>query len=120
MPTERKRFKAGAVKKSRWYGFWRDQSGGVAIMYALVLPGLIGFAGLGVETGYWYFDKRELQTQAHAAALGGAWELAWNRTSHVEPSATNEAVRNGFPNSALTSIAENDPPTTGSLDGTNK
>jgi Flp pilus assembly protein TadG len=126
MPTQfrerRKRHlsKAGTVKKSRGQGFWRDQSGGVAMMYAAVLPGLIGLAGLGVETGYWYFDKRELQTQADAAALGGAWELAWNRTSHVEPSATNEAMRNGFPDSALTTITVNDPPTSGALAGNTK
>lgn len=109
--------KAGTVNRSRVHRFWRDQSGGVAMMYAVVLPGLIGLAGLGVETGYWYFDKRELQTQADAAALGGAWELAWGRTSHVTPSATNEAVRNGFSNSALTTITVNDPPASGSQAG---
>lgn len=90
------------------------------MMYAAVLPGLIGLAGLGVETGYWYFGKRTLQTQADAAAIGGVWEVAWNREDEVEPSSTNEAVRNGFPNAAFTTITVNNPPTSGAEAGNEK
>jgi Putative Flp pilus-assembly TadE/G-like len=100
--------------------FWRDQSGGISMIYAAVLPGLIGLVGLGVETGYWYFGKRELQTQADAAAIGGAWEIAWNREDEVESSSTNEAVRNGFPNASFTTITVNNPPTSGPEAGNDK
>ncbi len=94
--------------------FWRDQSGGISIMYGAVLPGLIGLTGLGVETGFWYYAKRDLQTQADAGSLGGVWEIAWNRDDEVTASATNETVRNGFPNDiAFTTITVNNPPTSG-------
>ena len=110
---------AGIAKlgKSRLRSFWRDESGGIGMMYGLMLPGLIGFLGLGVETGYWYLGKRDLQTQADAASIGGVWEVVWHRDSQITPSATNEAVRNGFPNAAFTSITVNNPPTSGAETG---
>ncbi len=99
---------------SRRRSLWRDTAGGISLMYAIVLPGLIGLVGLGVETGYWYVDKRDLQTQADAGSLSGAWEVAWHRDVEVTPAATNEAVRNGFPNNpASTTIAVNHPPLNG-------
>ena len=107
-----------AAKARGLRGFWRDQFGGVAIIYGIALPGLIGLVGLGVESGYWYVGKRDLQTQADAGSLSGAWELAWHRDSQVTPAATNEAVRNGFPNTPpTTSIAVNVPPTSGAFAG---
>jgi Flp pilus assembly protein TadG len=101
--------------------FWRNSAGGISLMYAIVLPALIGFVGLGVETGLWYVEKRALQTQADAASLGGVWELAWKREDQVTSSATNEAVRNHFPNNpAFTTITVNNPPTSGSEAGNDK
>jgi len=99
---------------SRRRSLWRDTAGGISIMYAIVLPALVGFVGLGVETGYWYVEKRDLQTQADAGSLSGIWELAWNRDDQITPSATNEAERNGFPNDpAFTTITVNNPPLSG-------
>ncbi|MGH2670443.1 MAG: pilus assembly protein TadG-related protein, partial [bacterium] len=109
------RARASADGSRRRPGLWRDTSGGISVMYAMVLPALVGFVGLGVETGYWYVEKRDLQTQADAGSLGGVWEKAWGRVDEITPSATNEAVRNGFPNNpAFTTIAVNNPPTSGS------
>lgn len=108
---------AGAPRRR---GFWRDKSGGVAIMYAIVLPGLLGLVGLGVETGYWYVGKRDLQTQADAAALTAAYEKAATRDAEMKPAAINEAVRNGFPNSAATTLTLHNPPTTGKQAGNDK
>jgi len=106
---------------SRRRSLWRDTAGGISIMYAIVLPGLIGLVGLGVETGYWYVDKRDLQTQADAGSLSGAWEVAFHRDDEVTPAATNEAVRNGFPNNpASTTIAVNHPPLNGPQTGNDK
>src|SRR5262245_34605758 len=111
------RRRQNAAKARGLSSFWRDQFGGVAIIYGIALPGLIGLVGLGVETGYWYVGKRDLQTQADAGSLSGAWELAWHRNSQITPAATNEAVRNGFPNNASTTIAVNVPPTSGPFAG---
>src|SRR4030095_4657924 len=101
--------------------FWRNSAGGISLMYAIALPALIGFVGPGVETGLWYVEKAALQTQADAASLGGVWELAWKREDQVTSSATNEAVRNHFPNNpAFTTITVNNPPTSGSEAGNDK
>jgi Flp pilus assembly protein TadG len=48
--------------------------GNVAIMFALSLPAIVGFAGLGVETTYWYYKRLALQSAADAAAYSAALE----------------------------------------------
>jgi hypothetical protein len=54
---------------------WRDERGVSAIMVALSLTVLVGFAGLGVETGLWYSIKRQNQSADAAAALSAAYEV---------------------------------------------
>ena len=55
--------------------FWREDTGATAIVTALVMTMLMGFAGLAVEAGLWYGDRRASQTAADAAALGGAYRI---------------------------------------------
>ena len=52
--------------------FAADRRGATAIVFVLALPIIIGMTGLGVESGYWYFKHRELQTAADVAAIAGA------------------------------------------------
>src|SRR5215472_4707874 len=47
-------------------------AGAVAVLTALVLPVLLGFASLGTEVGHWYLTQREMQGSADAAALSAA------------------------------------------------
>ncbi|MGH6931920.1 MAG: pilus assembly protein TadG-related protein [Dongiaceae bacterium] len=99
---------------SRVARYLRDRRGAVAIIYAAVLPGLVGLVGLGVETGYWYVSKRNLQTEADAAALGGAWSKLYGGSSGaILAAATNEAGRNGFVDTPATDISMNNPPVYG-------
>jgi Flp pilus assembly protein TadG len=56
--------------------FWRDQGGVVAVAVAILLPVLIGFAGLGVEVGMWFWIQRQNQSAADAAAISAALEYA--------------------------------------------
>jgi hypothetical protein len=44
----------------------------MAITVALLFPTLLGFGVIAVDVANWYVHKRELQTQADAAALAGA------------------------------------------------
>jgi hypothetical protein len=83
----------------------RDTRGFTLVLVALVLAALIGFAGLGVETGFWYAIKRQNQSAADMAALSGAFELAAGQTSGLTASATypdicalakRDAARNNF------------------------
>lgn len=77
--------------------FLRDENGGIAIMFALMLPVIFGIIGLGVETGLWFKERRELQTIADAAAVSAAIENSMGENSTVITAvATLEATKNGF------------------------
>jgi hypothetical protein len=54
---------------------WTRQRGTVAIIAAIALPILIGFAGLALDGGRLYMHKTELQNTADACALAAAREL---------------------------------------------
>jgi Flp pilus assembly protein TadG len=78
---------------------WHDERGVSAIMVAVSLTVLIGFAGLGVETGLWYAIKRQNQSAADAAAISAAYEVMagnTNVTSNLTPAATRAATQNGY------------------------
>src|SRR5436305_1555816 len=49
-----------------------EQRGAMAVVVGLLFPALLGLGVLAVDVGNWYVHKRELQTQADAAALAGA------------------------------------------------
>jgi hypothetical protein len=53
----------------------RGESGVVLVLFAMMLPALIGMGGLVIDVGNWFAHKRHLQTQADAAALAGAGEF---------------------------------------------
>ena len=49
-----------------------DQRGVIIVMFALMLPIFLGFIGLGVEVGYWFQIKRDLQAAADAPATAAS------------------------------------------------
>jgi hypothetical protein len=53
-----------------------DNNGATAIMLAIALSGIVGFAGLGSEVAGWYFTTRAMQGAASSAAASAAAELA--------------------------------------------
>lgn len=67
--------------------FWRDSSGAVAVLFALSVPVLLGFAGLGIEIGTWLMNARAMQGVADAAATSAA--IALNQTSSCTADRTN-------------------------------
>ena len=74
-------------------------------MTAVLATTLVGFGGLAAETAFWYAQKRALQTQADAAALSGAYELLQGNAANAARWATNDAVLNGFNNTAPNAIS---------------
>ena len=83
--------------------FARDQRGVILALMAVVIPALLGFAALGVETGLWYALRRHQQTAADFAAVSGAMEIAAGKpyyqsatTSGICGLARRDAERNGF------------------------
>lgn len=75
----------------------RDQAGVTAVVFALMLPMIVGFMGLGVEVAMWYDGKRTLQTAADAAAMAGTLDRAGGSdAATITATATREATRNGW------------------------
>ena len=101
--------------------FWKfarkfsiDRWGNIAILTAVSLPVLTGFVGLGVETGYWYFENRRLQASADLAAYAGAVVArAKPDEAEIVSSVQSEAKQHGF-DPAWGTIEVNWPPTSGS------
>jgi Flp pilus assembly protein TadG len=94
MPSEFARLQQSAIAR-----VWRDERGVSAVIVALSLTVLIGFAGLGVDTGLWYSIKRQNQSAADAAALSAAYEILAGNTNvstNLTPAATRAATQNGY------------------------
>lgn len=76
--------------------------GNVAILFALLLPVVVGGAGLGVETAYWRFKQLQLQAAADAAAYAGAVEKrGGSPDTRVASVASDTAALNGFSPGAI-------------------
>jgi Flp pilus assembly protein TadG len=93
--------------------FVRQRCGNVAIVFGLSLPLVVGGAGLGVETTYWYYKHLQLQSAANQAAYAGAIEIrAGSSTSTAQAAALSTASTNGF-DAASGTLTFNTPPTSG-------
>ena len=79
--------------------FARDERGVSAIIFALILPMLIGMVGIAVEIGLWFEQKRDLQSAADAAAMAAAFEMVEGNSA-----ATMQTV--GAASSALNSFTD--------------
>ena len=92
----------------------KDEAGVVIIIFALLLPIIIGFVGLGVESSLWFSSRRQLQSAADAAAIAAAYEIrSGSGSSSILSNATTEATRNGYDSGNSDTLALNMPPTTG-------
>jgi Flp pilus assembly protein TadG len=95
-------------------GWMKGERGNVALLFALMLPMVIGGAALGVETTYWYLTRLQMQSAADAAAYAGAMEKrAGGSISAVQTVSKKAALDNGY-SDATGTIAINTPPTSGS------
>jgi Flp pilus assembly protein TadG len=84
-----------AISRPRvWRRLWRDKCGAVAVAVAVLLPVLIGFAGLGIEVGLWFAVQRQNQSAADAAAIAAGLEYAAQiqRGMATDPAAATAAA----------------------------
>src|SRR5258705_6444779 len=101
---------------SRWR---QSQSGNIAIISGLALPALVGFCGLGVDAGYWYFRQRDLQGAVDIAAYNATLALrSGATTSAITYGASGDAAFNGW-NPGQGTIVVHTPPTSGTHQTTN-
>lgn len=64
------------LNKSMYARIKNCQRGAVIVLFALLLPVLFGFMGLGIDVGLAYVEKGKVQDIADSAALAGAAHLA--------------------------------------------
>jgi hypothetical protein len=105
------------------------------VFIALAATVLIGFVGLGAETGLWYAVMRQDQSAADAAAVSGAYEVAAGGAySDICGLAKRDAASNGFTFQSYTcpgtspgctnpssgQMCANNPPVSGASNGDTK
>lgn len=95
-----------------------EDAGTIIAPLALLLPILIGIAGLGVDIGNWYLSKRAAQAAADAAARSGVLELMRdNGEAAIVLAAKDDAAANGFDETGGGRVTINHPPTAGAYAG---
>ena len=98
-----------AYKKS----FLEDRRGATAFMFLAASSAFLAAAGLAMEGGTWYVERRHGQSVADAAAIAGVMNLS---TSTTAGSALSVASANGY-SAAEVTVAN--PPTSGPYSGNN-
>jgi Flp pilus assembly protein TadG len=84
-----KRFKILLPRSVRT--FCRDRKGAAVVLFAAMIPAVVGVAGLTVDVGRALAAKRSLEAGTQAAALAGAYALA-------SPGATSSTVTTAITN----------------------
>jgi Flp pilus assembly protein TadG len=92
--------------------FARDESGSYVIISALLMPVLVGTAGLGTEVGWWYYKHKNMQSAADSGAVSAATAASagGDPTSEANAVTANYGYANGTGNVTVT---VNQPPKTG-------
>jgi hypothetical protein len=94
--------------------------GATAIVAGLVFTALVGFIGLGTETGMWYYTHRIMQAAADSSALSASAALEAGSTSGSAEGKTT-AARYGFADgTAGVTVTVNTPPASGNFTGNAK
>ncbi len=70
--------------------FWNDARGGVALVFGMMLPVLIGFSGVAIDGTYWMMERSKLQAATDSAALSAAQTV---QLSGADPTVSTEAKR---------------------------
>ena len=81
--------------------------GNVAVLFALMLPLIVGGAGLGVETTYWRYKQLQLQAAADAAAFAaGTEKRTGSDEADIAAAAAVATTQNGFaPSSVVVAVS---------------
>jgi Flp pilus assembly protein TadG len=75
---------------------WTDNGASIATIAALLLPVLVGFIGLGLDTANWYSNHRKIETIVESAALAAAPYLSSMTTAQITAVVQNVATLNGL------------------------
>jgi hypothetical protein len=92
-----------------------DEAGASAVVIGLSMSAMVGFAGLAVDTGVWYADRRTEQDVADSAAFSGATDLyAGDTVAGAKSAAQAVAAQSGFTSGSHgVTVTVNSPPASG-------
>lgn len=102
---------------AQFYRFRKAQDGAVAVLFAILLPVLVGFLALSMDTGVWYMDQRNMQSATDVATLSAAKELGSVDYYVLTDLVKDESSRNDFPESDGITFTVNNPPLAGDYAG---
>ncbi|MEY9755120.1 Flp pilus assembly protein TadG [Bradyrhizobium yuanmingense] len=93
--------------------FIRDEQGSYVLISALLMPVLVGTAGLGTEVGWWYYKHKNMQSVADSGAVSAATaaSVGGDPSSEAKAVAANYGYTDGANDVTVT---VNQPPKTGS------
>jgi hypothetical protein len=94
--------------------FRQDEMGTFAILTGIVLPVLVGAAGLGTEVGLWYYQHQKMQSAADSGAVSAALAPS-NWTGQANAVTASYGYVNGV---GGVTVTVNKPPKSGSHVGT--
>lgn len=99
----------------------RDRDGGALAVTAVLLPTIIGFAGLGVDLTHWYSQRRAMQNMADGAAIAATHAvMSGGNAAAVQNAAVEDATRNGWSAAQGYTVQTFAPPTAGLYPGLNR
>ena len=103
------------MKKHFLTSLLKENDGAIAVLWALVLPVVIGCVGLGADTGLWYQAKRDLQNAVDVAAVAAAYDISGGnpQAATMLATATSELERHGFDADDEVTVTVHYPPITG-------
>jgi hypothetical protein len=94
--------------------FARDRSGSYVIASALMMPVLIGTAGLGTEVAWWLYKHKDMQSAADSGAVSAA-----TAGSNLTIQANSVTASYGYPDGVNSvTVTVNQPPSSGNYAST--
>lgn len=96
--------------------FLRDESGSYVLLVALMMPVLVGTAGLGTEVVWWLYKHKNMQSAADSGAVSAA-TAGTNLTAEANSVTASYGYPNGVNNVTVT---VNQPPSTGNYASTSQ
>jgi Putative Flp pilus-assembly TadE/G-like len=94
--------------------------GYVMLSVAFLALLFLGFLGLAIDLGYFFYVRRQMQKATDAAAIGGEHEIELGQPALVVTAGWNDASLNGFSNDKNNvTVTIHNPPTSGPYTGQN-
>ncbi|MGL4398157.1 MAG: pilus assembly protein TadG-related protein [Hyphomicrobium sp.] len=102
----------------RRVGYVGNASGSVAILFGLLVPGLIGFTGLAVDGAYWMMERNKLQATTDGAAISATHSLQLDGGGNGLTAEATKVFAKAYGDGAGNiDVAVNSPPQSGPMAG---